>query len=726
MSRRLCLVLLVVVATPATVGTAVAIGGDAGPRWADGTPPATASTPATNESTSVASDELVRTLALRLTPDEPGSIEATVRFDAPDRVTAIRVTVPPDATVSSTRGFERTGDSEYQWDGETAGPSVTFDQPANVSSDARRAVDVPGGGFEAGGSESGERTRVAVDDHGPPRGHLDGAATGYAFVDVGEWAVVRMPQLSTGWKFTGDRVTLTRRTAVDGQGATGDEVAFLGPYEEHVRETDRGRIRLVVPEAASLAESPDAVLDSVADASDRLRVGANDAETFFVAAPTDAEWGPLGLQYGPDDAWVRADSRLASPNNVWIHEYVHTQQDYETTAATAWTVEASAEYYSALLALEQGHIGFERFRDHLRNGQRSQFADAVLADPSTWEGNGANYVKGALVVGAVDYTARVESDRRRSYGTTLRRLNDHEQVDGATFYAAVNASGGPTAREVARRYATTDRVPTVWSASEHGTAFDAAPAVRTVTVDGFRVDGPYRNRSVAAPPRLVTGERLTATVGVGNDGGRTGEFVVALTVDGERVAARNVTVAPGERTSVDLTATFDSPGEYAVAVGGDERTVAVREPAAPSVTDLRVEPPSPTTEELVRLVAVVGNDADVPARGEVEFSVAGEAVTSREIRLDAGGETTVSANTTLPGGEVTLRAGSVERTVTVATDATSETTDGGSDGGGSDGGGSDGGGSDGGGSDGGGTPGFGVGVALAALTATLLLGRRRE
>ncbi len=683
-----------VVALPAAAGVAGASPGVAGGgASADVAGPAPTASNATD-------DRLVRTTTLRLTPDDPGAVEATVRFDAPDHVTSIRLTVPEDATVTATRGFDRESGREYRWDGSTVRPSVTFDQPANVTDDARRSVNVSGGGTAAaGGGGAGNWSGYAVDDYAAPRGHLDGAATGYVFVDAGDWAVVEVPRLATRWGRTSDgpAVTLDRRTEVAGEGATGGEMAYLGPSEQHVRETDRGRIRLVVPEAASMAESPDDVLDSVADASDRLRVGANDAETFFVAVPSDAGWGPLGLQYGPDDAWVRADSRLASPNNVWIHEYAHTQQDYDPTAETAWTIEASAEYYSALFAFEQGEIGFDRFRDHLRNGQRSPFAGAVLSDPSTWQNTGANYVKGALVVGAIDYTARVESDRRRSYGTALRRLNERETVDGEAFFAAVNESGGPAVRDLARRYATTDRVPTVWSASDHGNAFDAAPAVRTTAVEGFRVDGPYRNRSVATPPPLATGERLVTTVAVGNAGGRTGEFVVALTVDGERVAARSVTVAPGERATVDLAETFDAPGEYAVAVGDAERTVTVREPAAPTVADLRIEPSSPTAGEPVRLVATVENDADVPASGDVTFAVDGETVASRAATVDAGGQATVAANATLPGGDVVVGAGGVERTVSVAE----------------------------GGSDGGGTPGFGVGVAVAALAAALLLGRRR-
>jgi hypothetical protein len=195
----------------------------------------------------------------------------------------------------------------------------------------------------------------------------------------------------------------------------------------------------------------------------------------------------------------------------------------------------------------------------------------------------------------------------------------------------------------------------------------------------------------------VTGERLTATVAVENDGGRTGEFVVAMTVDGERVAARQVTLESGERATVTLATAFDGPGSYQVAVTGTERTVEVREPADPTVPDVRVDPASPAAGEPVRLIASVSDDADRPAVGEIVFRVDGERVALRSVALDAGEEATVTANATLPSGEVRIAAGETERTVDVARQSTVD------------------------------TPGFGVGAAVAALAAlvgSLSLARR--
>ncbi|NHN46303.1 PGF-CTERM sorting domain-containing protein [Halostella sp. JP-L12] len=706
MIRRLLVTLLVVCALPATGGLA----GAADPSGAAGTGPRSPATTAVG-GPSTAADPLVRTVSLQLTPDDPGSVRATVRFDVPDSVTEVRVVLPEDASVVSTRGFDRADGREYAWDGSTSRPSVTFDKPANVTGDARRSANVTGnesvpavptatGDADDGHDHSHDDERGGVEARAAEPGdpHLDGAAAeaGYVFADTGDWAVVRVPQVGTSWRYRGKEVPLDRRTVVDGEGATGGEIAYLGPHEERVRQAGDETVRLVVPASASMRASPEAVLDSIADARDRLRVGGDNEESFFVAAPTNVAWAARGVQTGPDDAWVRADSGLDSPDNVWIHEYVHTRQDYGTTAETEWLIEASAEYYSALLSFEQGRVGFRAFRDHLSHGARSPYAGTVMDDPATWRDNGANYVKGALAVGAIDYRTRAASDRRRSFAITFRSLNERDRVTADAFYDAVNASGGPEVRAFAREHATTDAVPDAWSAEEHADAFDAAPAMLRASVDSYRVDGPYRNRTVATPPTLVPGERLTAAVAVENDGGRADEFAVELTVDGERAAARTVALDPGETATVRLGTTFDAAGSYELSVADVAGVVSVREPAAPTVTAIDVDPSSPRAGDEVRLVATVRNDADWPARGEIQFRVDGDAVATRTVAVDAGAETTVTANATLPAGGVRIGAGDAERSVRVSERSST------------------------------GLPGFGVGVALVALVAAALFGRRGE
>ncbi|MFC4408003.1 hypothetical protein [Haloarchaeobius iranensis] len=42
------------------------------------------------------------------------------------------------------------------------------------------------------------------------------------------------------------------------------------------------------------------------------------------------------------------------PDNIWIHEYIHTRQRFAPIAGAQWTTEGTATYLAARLSLEQG------------------------------------------------------------------------------------------------------------------------------------------------------------------------------------------------------------------------------------------------------------------------------------------------------------------------------------------------------------------------------------
>jgi len=188
-------------------------------------------------------------------------------------------------------------------------------------------------------------------------------------------------------------------------------------FKEHRRTVDGETFRLVVPEAATLRESPEAVLSALAAASGRLDVRMRSDEVFVVAVPNDVDWGPPGLKYGRSDAWVVADERLEKSNPVWFHEYVHVRQRFsnsndDTAAEVGVLVEAQADYYAGLLALETGRTDFGDFSDLLERGERSRYADGVLIDRSTWDDPDTDYAKGARL--RRDRPPTAARDRRRS------------------------------------------------------------------------------------------------------------------------------------------------------------------------------------------------------------------------------------------------------------------------------------------------------------------------
>ncbi|WP_281194220.1 PGF-CTERM sorting domain-containing protein [Halorubrum sp. F4] len=619
--------------------------------------------------------------------DEAGTIGVTTTARMPDRVGGLDLTL---LTVNDdpieADGFERdddaAGDEEvWVWDGETEAPSITYRMDANVS----------------------------VEESGP-------LATGgtYRFVDTGEWALVRTPRVRIGASYTGSsRIRVDRENVVDGEGVASRAMAFLGPHEEHVREGDEARYRLIEPEAADMEATPEEVFDVFAGAERNLRVGAVDDEVFAVAAPTgDVTWGVRGLQTGDADLWVRDGEPAGTADDVWTHEYVHTRQAYTTDPAdpsARWFTEASATYYAALFALDRGATDFESFERTLARGERDPAASSTLAEPGTWRAN-APYTKGALVAGEIDRRIRLASDGRASLATVLRELNDDaEPVTNRDFLDAVEAATGAggddeaadEVRAEAERLTATDDPPEMWDQDAHAEAFGETPAQigYALADDGVRATGEYRNRSVDDDPvRLVAGETLALGVDVSNTGGVEGAYDLSLSVGGETVETRDGTVDAGEATTERFEHAFAEPGEYTVRVGGETLTVVVSEPADPLVREVSTDVDRVTAGGSVTVTATVANDASIPAGADLKFRVDGETVGTDPVRLDADAETTVERAVPVPGsGDADTATVSVvgpadEASTTVAIDrddgdsGSSADADGGSDGAADDGG----------------------------------------
>jgi len=335
--------------------------GSAGVPLAAGMPgDAVAATDSTLTSAQLTDDEIRMTTTLNRTPDRTGEITATVSFRFSERVTEFTALIPERATVVETDGFSRINGTHYEWDERTDQSSVTFRVGADRLSD----------------------------DEGPLA--EDGR---YLFTETEEWALVQIPSIGSRWLQTGDReLDFVRETAVDGPGVAGDRMAFLGPHEIETHTAHGQTLRLVIPEAADLEAGVDDVFDSLSRASDRLRVGDRDSEVLVIAAPTDSvSWGVRGLQVGDSDMWVQDSEELDLATNVWLHEYVHTRQAFRTTDETRWLLEATGTYYGASLALEGGHVEFDRFRRVPDRGEESPQSTAVLSQPDSWENN-ANYL----------------------------------------------------------------------------------------------------------------------------------------------------------------------------------------------------------------------------------------------------------------------------------------------------------------------------------------------
>ncbi|ADB58989.1 hypothetical protein Htur_0088 [Haloterrigena turkmenica DSM 5511] len=636
-----------------------------------------------------ADDILHRTIELRHLPDRPDVYEAEFTFDIPEPMSSLTVDLEDEAEVQSTDGFEATDEGTYRWTGDGEAPSIRVRLPAD---------------------RTGTGARV------------DSSRSGYSFVDTGEWGVVPVPGVSVSYRREADvSIGIEETVTVDGPGATGGDIAVFGPVTEYERTENGETIRLVVPEAADLHEDPDDILEALGDASDRLSIAPSDEEVFVAAVPSDADWGSRGLQYGAADAWVRADAPLSEASNVWLHEYVHVHQRFangEVGSDAEWLVEGGAEYHAASLAYEQGLISFSEFRDHVERGERSPYADGVLAEPETWGHERTDYTKGALVYGELDRQLREATDGDRRLEDIVRTLNaQDERVTAADVLAALEAAGGNELRASAERYAHTTSTPEMWSYYEHQATFGQSRTATTsglgdepVTVDGREwerwdraaLSGPATEIGAGDVLAVPARERVTVPVALENVDDRAGTADATLQVDGDVVATERRVLEAGERATATLVWTPAKPGIYDVRVGGDRLTVYVRSTPSLTVTDLRVEPAGVDPGETVTATASVATADSLPAAGRLAFRTASGTEHGEPIALAPGETGSVAAELTFDdAGDYEISAG--ERTATVSVGGIKSTVES--------------------------MPGFGVAAAAVALglaVAISTVGRRRH
>jgi hypothetical protein len=581
-------------------------------------------------------DTIRLTQEFRRLPDRPGTVRVRLVYRIPDPVVSLQAELPDETELVESEGFDRTNETHLRWTGTTRGPTLTYDLAVNET----------------------------IDRTGPQ------AADGrYLYADTDNWSLFERPSTPTYWEAVGGTsFAFERRSSTDGPGAAGQWLVFLGAHEVHERTAHGQQFRLVVPADANTSEPPSAILDALASGSDALRVGDRDESVFLVAAPTGTvAWGVRGLQTGDSDVWVRDGERLDEPDNAWLHEYVHTRQDFTPTGDTLWFREASASYYAALLSLEQETVEFERFRDRLAEGAEPRYDGAVLSNVSTWQAD-PDYHRGALVAGELDRRLRVGSDRERTMQDVFRAMNGNQRpVTQFDFLELLARAGGTELLDVGQTYTETSTSVDTWNRTTHARVFGQLPARVGYELppvgedDAYRISGPYRNETVdSAAVALVTGERLTVDTTVSNVGGTTGEYNVSLQVNGTTVDEAGGRIGAGESTTVPLSHRFPTPGNYVVAIDGETVNVTVERPATARVVGLSVDRTQARQGETVALTATVYNDESRPGETTVVFTRDFAEVGRQRVTVPADDRTFVRRQITLSrAGVVSLGAGSV-------------------------------------------------------------------
>ena len=366
---------------------------------------------------------------------DPGVVTVRVTYDVPESVTGLEVN--PAArnssrvTITDVTGFvEGPEGDRWRWgrdESAVEAPSVRMRYAVNESSDV----------FD-----------------------------GLNYVDTGAWALFDPPRpVLNGYRSSEGQATFDRTVVVaDGEsGYATPGMVYLGQYRQ-TSGTEQGQEFVVVTPAAATRMNTSTVLDTLGATNRLYDVPGRDERVVVFAAPSPLREG--GVRASPngvnrsrvDSIWVSAESPTDS--STYVHEYIHTRQEFETTDQMSWIVEAQASYYDELLPLYRGSITYREFHAAVsttENATRRLAPENRIADTRI-----ADYSKGARVLAALDAKIRTASGRTGSLTDVFRRMNRHDgHVSYADFKTIVAAVSGRQFDGWLDRHLTTTAAPAV-------------------------------------------------------------------------------------------------------------------------------------------------------------------------------------------------------------------------------------------------------------------------
>ena len=175
------------------------------------------------------------------------------------------------------------------------------------------------------------------------------------------------------------------------------------------------------------------------------------------------------------------------------------------------------------------------------------------------------------------------------------------------------------------------------------------------------------------PQPVAPGEPVAVTATVRNSGSTAVTQSVALALDSEVLARREVSLGSGAETTVDFVIDAPtSPGEQTVTIEADENSTTTilmveerDEPSLELAVD-SVEPQPAAPGEPVVVTATVRNSGSTAVTQPVALAVDSDEIDRQEITVDAGAETDISFSLEAPetAGESDLTLSSGERSTT--------------------------------------------------------------
>lgn len=213
--------------------------------------------------------------------------------------------------------------------------------------------------------------------------------------------------------------TLTR--ADEGEVAAGTSKFVLGTTV-HVEErtvSSGETIRVLIPQDAyedfKEANGPNPyehVFDQFDRASQSYHTESSGENTIHVYVVPWTQRSASGVTHSTPASssmmWIWATQPASGTTNPWVHEYIHTQQQFYLGEDMKWFKEASARYLEAKHGMR--HTETRDVSDIHNHWSNTRFPESTLSDRDSWESSSVPYYKGGRVLFKLDQRLAAHSD----------------------------------------------------------------------------------------------------------------------------------------------------------------------------------------------------------------------------------------------------------------------------------------------------------------------------
>jgi len=352
----------------------------------------------------------------------PGQAAVTDRLPDQSPEKCIANPERPDASNPDVTGsISRVNDSQLRVSYEVANQSASLEQFAIKLQTGATLVNQTG--FEGSTFGSGEYWNPDAEKHELVY-QMESTQTGDHQVNYpsdDNWMFAATPQ------HYGARVDLT----AEPEGYIGGNTLYLGEYSTEHAKAGCQEFVAIIPETVRFGGVSNR-LEELTTAARSLPVG-HQYRTVRIFVSPEQPGDTLGFVSEWENEIVVVDRTVQIPTStLWIHEYVHTVQDFRAQPDMWWFSEASAEYLSFRIAVESGYISPIE-HDYLLGRGAQNFNQSMITSP---QGNVA-YQRGAVVLSqlelelfdtynqsVVDMVREMNTERNPGQSDVVRWLRD--------------------------------------------------------------------------------------------------------------------------------------------------------------------------------------------------------------------------------------------------------------------------------------------------------------